>query len=328
MKKLPIVLLLSSLFFIGCNNELDLTAPAKDIPVVYGVFSKLETDHYVRVEKAFIDEQIDAITLANDPANYNYDDLTVQIRRLSNGLTFDLERIDGNLEGLQREEGLFNTDPNVLYKLSDFGLAGGETLELIIDRGQGFDPVTASTKVINNIELKSPNPETSTVDIRPDRTYSVTYDPPNDAKIFDVFITFHYYEFQNGVRTAKEVVWNFAKNQVKDDNENFFKSESEGFGFFQTLNAEIQPVQGLTRKFRKYSIDIVGGGVALKDFIRLTQANTGITSSQEVPNYTNLSEGLGIFSSKFTLHIDSMDIKTESYEQIINNELTRDLAFE
>lgn len=328
MNKFPIVLVLAAWFIVGCNNDLDLVAPQKDIPVVYGVWTKNETEHYLRVERAFIDENTDAITLAGNSENYTYDNIVVQARKLNDGLLLPLERVDGNLEGLQRDAGIFATDPNVLYKLST-NFAGGQDVELLIDRGDGSPVVTSLMNIISDIDLKTPNPDNgSTVDVRPDRNYIVTFEPPAEAKIFDVDIVFEYYEFSpSGVRTPKEVVWNFASNVIKEDSDQFFRIEREGFGLFSALSAAIQPEQGVTRQFRKFRFEVVGGGEALKEFIRLTQANTGITSAQEVPNFSNLSEGLGIFSSEFTLVVDSMDIKNESYEEILNFELTSDLGF-
>jgi len=314
---------------MGCNNDLDLTAPAKDIPIVYGVFSKVNSDHYVRIEKAFIDEQIPAADLAMDSDNFIYDDLTVQLIR--DGVATDLQRIDGNVEGFPRETGFFDNDPNVLYKLENASLAGGQEMTLTIDRGPGFDLVTATAMVVNNVELTLPNPVTGDkLDIRanPDRPTSLVFKPGTNAKIFDIFITFHYKEINSaGLLTEKEIVWDFVRNQDLDDSQTLQNAEAPGLDFQNLLLAKIPVEPGTVRRFSKFSMDIVGGGQAIRDYVALTQANRGITSSQEIPNFSNLSEGLGIFSSKFTYHLDSLDISQVGRSELEVGELLRDLNF-
>lgn len=313
---------------MSCNNDLDLTAPAKDIPIVYGVFSKLENDHYVRIERAFIDDQIPAAELAVESDNFIYEDLTVQLIR--DGIAIDLERIDGTVEGFPRETGFFDNEPNVLYKLGGVGFAGGQTVTLSIDRGPGFDLVTASAQIVNNIELKIPNPfQGDKLDIRtdPDRPTSLVFDAADNAKIFDIFINFHYKEIgSSGLVTEKEVVWNFVRNQDADGT-GLQTSKNEGLNFYNLLLQNIPVEPGTARRFTKFSVDIVGGGTAIRDYVSLTQANAGITSSQEIPNFSNLSEGLGIFSSKFTYHLDSLDISQVGRNELETGDLLRDLNF-
>ena len=329
MKKSPYLFLFCILGMIGCNNDLDLTAPTKDIPIVYGVFSKLDTDHYIRIEKAFIDEQIPAAELASDSENFIYDDLVVEISK-DGAPPIPLQRIDGNVEGFPRETGFFDNEPNVLYKLENVGFSGGQNVTLTIERGGGLKTVTASATIVNNIELKTPNPFLGDkLDIRPDpeRATTLVFDPADNSKIFDVFITFHYKEISGaGQVTAKELVWPLTRNQDIDGS-GLQTAKNEGLNFYNLLLQSIPVDPSTTRRFSKFSIDIVGGGQAIRDYVSLTQANTGITSSQAVPNFSNLSEGLGIFSSKFTYHLDSMDISQVARLELETGELVRDLNF-
>lgn len=333
MNKLPVLtFFLCTLFLFGCNNDLELIAPQKDIPVVYGIFSKQNTDHYLRVERGFIDETINAETLAQDPNNLAYEDAIVRVK--VNSTPYILERVNGNEEGLQREEGFFANDPNYLYKLADFSFANADNVVVEIDRGQGFDLVETQSAIpiIDNFTLKSPNPaQGQKVGIRTDDTFfALRYDAPTEAKIFDAVLTFHYFEFPNsgGEPEAKSVTWTVARNQERDDNNEFVLSRREGRDFFNLLLAEIPVNSSVTRKFRKFSVEIGAGGQAFADYIALTQANTGITSSQEVPNFSNLTEGLGLVSSKFVLNVDSLDITGTMRTELNTGDLLSDLNFE
>ena len=112
-----------------------------------------------------------------------------------------------------------------------------------------------------------------------------------------------------------------------NNNTNSQKSEFDGLSFYNLLNTNLTASPDVSRNFRKISLDIIAGASDLEEFLRITQANTGITSAQEIPTYTNLSEGLGIFSSVYTLHIDSVNLSNASIIDLRENDLTRDLNF-
>ena len=59
----------------SCSNDFELTEGTVDLPVVYGTISVGDSATYIRVEKAFVDEQTSAVQLAKDPAmaNENWD---------------------------------------------------------------------------------------------------------------------------------------------------------------------------------------------------------------------------------------------------------------
>ena len=46
--------------FSSCSNELELNAPYKNIPVIYGVLSVKDTSHYIRIQKVFTNPSGDA----------------------------------------------------------------------------------------------------------------------------------------------------------------------------------------------------------------------------------------------------------------------------
>ncbi|MEO6758455.1 MAG: hypothetical protein ABIO24_03305 [Saprospiraceae bacterium] len=49
MKKLLLLLPLAALLLASCTNDFDVTAPWKEIPVVYAILSAKDTAQYVRI---------------------------------------------------------------------------------------------------------------------------------------------------------------------------------------------------------------------------------------------------------------------------------------
>ena len=111
MKKLLLLSLVAILlmFTYSCSNEFELNAPWKDVPVIYGILSKLDTAHYSRVEKAFLDSSTSALEIAQRPDPLYYENPAVLLERFDEDnvvQTLNLVRVDGNLEGYQREDGI------------------------------------------------------------------------------------------------------------------------------------------------------------------------------------------------------------------------------
>ena len=113
--------------------------------------SKSESANYFRIEKAFLDNDISALDIAQiaDSLYYDDDEITVQLVSLdaNNPATYTLFRVDGNEEGFPRESGIFVDAPNYLYKLElppDEELIGGQEYQLQINRGDDLPLVMAT----------------------------------------------------------------------------------------------------------------------------------------------------------------------------------------
>ncbi|MBK8706480.1 MAG: hypothetical protein IPN33_24890 [Saprospiraceae bacterium] len=119
-----------------------LEAEWKDIPVVYAFLDPTDSVHYVRVEKAFLQQGGDAREIAQIADSLYYDNATVQLQKVGSSQLYTLEKVDGNLEGFPREGGVFATAPNYLYKIrqSNINLVGGNEVRFILNRGDDLPP--------------------------------------------------------------------------------------------------------------------------------------------------------------------------------------------
>lgn len=110
MRNKFLVLTLASLFiWSACSNDFEVAAPWKDIPVVYGLLSIDDEFHYIRVEKAFLDPDANALEIARVPDSLYYQNISVQLERVSNGQLFDMQRVNGEDVNIPREDGIFAT---------------------------------------------------------------------------------------------------------------------------------------------------------------------------------------------------------------------------
>jgi len=330
--KLKYTLFICCLFaFFSCSNEFELNAPATEIPIVYGLLSRSDDVHYIRVERAFIGENTSALELAQDPNALYFEDVQVELIRESNGEAFLLDRVDASQLGLEREDGIFATTPNILYSIEANELnLQEETYRLNIRRAADDLLTTALTPIVGDVRLNRPIPGAQKPPLRIvlDDELTIVWAADETASLFDVTMRINYEEFNpnepNSV-VLKTLDWSLAKSVESIDGPN--RVEPEGIEFYQFLNGNIAVDPALQRVLKSIDIRIDAGGEELFNYINVGQANTGITSAQIIPNYTNLSSGLGIFASRNTLIETGFVLDAQTRQELRDNDLTKDLNF-
>ncbi len=117
---LPLLSLATLFLFASCSDKFNVAAPYKNITVVNSFLDARDTAHYIRIQKAFLDENKNAINMAKVPDSNFYANLDVSIKRITfDGNLYDvihLTKVDLNNEGYQKETGVFFTSPNYAYK--------------------------------------------------------------------------------------------------------------------------------------------------------------------------------------------------------------------
>lgn len=319
--------LLVGLFLSACGNEIDLNADWKDIPIVYGLLSASDTAQYIRVEKAFLDPQKAAGEIALIPDSIYYKNLKVSLLNMNTNETIMLQEVDGKNEGLVREDGAFATEPNTLYKLSskEYKIKPGQKYELQIDRGESKDLVFAETTVIDTVIISLPGVR---INFDYTSTFRVQWFPKitiNAPSIYDVSMAIRYDEVNvldpQFPIEHKTIIWPVGKNI--DDTE-LLKLGKE---FYLFLGNNLEPKNGINRIFVGIDVLVDAGGEEILNYVRVGQANLGITASQEIPFYTNLSEGRGIFSSRNQKVKKGVLLSSIAMDSLVNGQFTKQLNF-
>ena len=333
MKQIGLLLLV--IFLVGCDNELDIIEPSGDIPIVYGFLDPASDTQYIRIERAFVDPEVSALEIAQIPDSIYYPETVTA--RITNNINQDsilLTRINGNLEGLIRDEGVFVQDPNYLYSVpSDvINIDVDAVYTLNLDRGNGLPLVTATTDIVGPSRFISPNPLSPDprLNFELDSDVSITASVDDQGIIFDLYLDIFYVErMPGGSFEGRQVTWQVASNLRRDESDDsVLRHRQEGEGFFSALAARIPVVDGITRRFSSMTLVIEGGNGTLDEFLRVGQANLGITSTQDIPFFDNLSEGRGIFASKNSTSLEGITLTTSAIEELVTGEITGDLGFE
>jgi hypothetical protein len=307
----------------SCDNDFDLIEGNVDVPVIYGLLSAQDTAHYIRVEKAFVDENISGTALAQDPANLYYEDVEVQLTHIPSGQVFSLEKVDGNLEGYVREPGAFAQAPNTLYKIrnSEINFVEEEEYQLSVNI-PGEETITSSTFIIEPTFPSSPGAEAAEIAFFEDKSISFTWTPGNLSFLTSCKMNISYIEQVGSETEIKELEWNLFNNV----DTRTYRIDKNAFFTFLGNNIEADPQ--INRIFLNIDIYYYGGGEEIKDYLTVSNANLGITSSGDVPVYSNLSRGRGIFSSRSATVIENVQLTRDTEELLKTNPLTADLNFQ
>lgn len=324
----------------SCSNDFDLIDEGDSIPVIYGVISAQDTAIYIRVEKSFASEDISGIDLALDPNNLYFDDIQVVLKHDGSGKEVEMYRVDGNFEGLKRDTGFFASAPNYLYKLkrNEINLIEGDNYTLIVRKNDGQEICQSKTPILRAMreqdnDVPTP-PATGLLSFKYSAPFKVDFFPDPNSAIHDIILTINYREFKNGVETQKSVDWPLGVNvssKIGGSGLGYTKSVL-GRSFYQFLGAAIpavDPSEQITRVIKDASLKIISGGQPIKDYITIGQINLGITSSGELPVYSNISNnGRGLFSSKSTFIRLGIPFNSETRDSIRKGIYTKQLNFQ
>jgi hypothetical protein len=344
MKKMRLtawVLSIATAFLINaCNNELTTIESWKDVPVIYGFLSIDDTATYMRVEKAFVDPDKSGPEVAQIADSLYYTDATVTLYRVRTPAErFELTRVNGATEGYPRKSGTFAATPNILYKIktSRLNLKTGEEWVIEVQRKGETKPIAkATTKVVGNFDIVFPdNNPLRPLSLSYDRAFNVRIESETEktARIFDVNIIVNYDETESGKPTVRrQVIWSFAPGSVRkvpnSGNPDPIVSFSRiGRDFSEFMRANVPIIPGVVRNFKGIDVELLSGGQELIDYLTVGQANIGITGSQTIPTFTNVTGGLGIFTSRSRVLKTGILLDFDGLDLLKTGALTRELNF-
>ncbi|MCB0629677.1 MAG: hypothetical protein R2824_07220 [Saprospiraceae bacterium] len=333
-KPISILTLLCGLFAIGCSTDFEIERSGQDIPIVYGLIDVQDTAHYIRVERAFLTGGSDAAVVAqNIDSLYYPPSVSVRLEKVNSGQQYDLERVDGAAEGYPRRDGPFATQPNILYKIraDELNLQGDETIRLLIERGGNLPLVTAETTILSSIDLVDNLPADPLSLGNYLSTRRIAWRTESDAEIFDLRMIMHIRESRPdnpNILDDRTLEWVLSSAFRREDDGLQVNFSFPVEDFFLFINGSLEPLAAGRREFIDLDIRVTGGGPEFAELLTISQANVGITSgSDEIPIYSNLSEGRGIFASRTSDLRTGLTLSSVALDSLSNGIYTKNLGF-
>jgi hypothetical protein len=325
------LMLLLIVSFGNCRQDFSITADYKEIPIVYGLLSAVDSIHYLRIHKIYLDKNTSALIQAQNPDSIYYPDiLDVNIIELETGRRIKLDRIDGDTAGLKKDSGIFAGSPNILYRYID-SVRPRYTYHLTIENLQSGLVASATTPIVKPFTSLIPNKKYRIYwsDI-PNEVITFSWQNAENSAVYEMDIEFFYYEVPKGTKDTvlRSLRWNLFKNK-------FTYNQTPGFiiqqpyrteQFFQYIGSHLEN-DPKTDKIPAYvKFYLTAGGIVLGEYISNQIVKNGITGAMASPEYTNIENGAGFFSSRITLEYKN-PLVSETFETLVSGQFTRHIKF-
>lgn len=298
------------LHMFSCSTEVDNYADYKDITVVYGLLDSKADTNFIKITKAFLGPG-NALLIAQNPDSSQYTGkLNVKLLGVKNGgslpeITLDTITIQNKLAG----DSIFYFPQQKLY-YTTAAIDPEATYTLRILRGDKV--VEAQTKVVKDFAIMEP---VNRVNFASTVASAVKWKAAPNARRHEAVMVFNFMELWPGSADTvhKTMTWNLGTVTSKNTNgSETLEIAYQGDEFFTRLAAVIdQDAPNVKRYTGKVDIYISAGGDDLTTYIEVNAPSNSII--QEVPQFTNIENGIGIFSSRSTVkRTYSMTVQSET----------------
>ncbi|HXS35699.1 MAG TPA: hypothetical protein VN721_03300 [Flavipsychrobacter sp.] len=342
MRKLfsPLLIITALVGISSCSTKFNIAAPYKNITVIYGLMDETDTAHYIRIEKAFLDQNKSAVVMAQNPDSSFYPEsqLDVKMELIDPSGTIDsiysLSRVDLNNEGYPKQTGAFFNSPNYAYKFPNT-LNQTLTYRLVVNNKATGQVDSADAPIIpndlaNNFQVNF----FQFVNNKLDFTTTGPYDnfnfagtlPPN-AKIIQLLLRFHYVDKDaiTGATTPRQVDWYQGITPFSGPG---FQFQILNASFYSFLRSAIgpPPSSNIQRLMDSCEIFVYAGSNDLYNYQIISQAQGGLTANDIKPNYTNIKgpNVLGLFTSR-TFVSQKFQIDSVTIDSMMISPITSEL---
>jgi len=374
--RLLVISLLSILLLSRCTTDVDLTAPYKDITVVYGLLDQTNDIQFLKINKAFLgDAALADMAAVRDSIEYDTDQFLSKRVEVWDGpvLVDTYELKDSIVEAINSSpfyvEGI--TDPErVVYYFNPPTYFENHEYRVVIEI-EGKDPVIGSTELISssilpitkprsnvpgstnagqNIKLADPN--SSINGNYPN--YNFKWGAEQGARIYEPKLEFRYIENvwtdenHTDLISSEEKTWLWDLGVVKTSNASGtdnLEKEINGEQFYIQLAQALEADPNITREVGVLDTEVAENHYSVFNFILLIgdedynsflEFNEPVTSlAQERPQWSNVENGQGLFSSSLKQESINVKMNTTSVEELcagqhtfMLNFCTKDLGFE
>ena len=316
------------ILFSSCETDFDVNAQWEEVTIVYGLIDPNIEDQLIKINKAFLGLG-DALQMASiaDSSNYNPSDLLVKIHRIRQQAFNQYDTISSvtlNDTILDKDDGLFSTDNNIIYtfkKPSSFYNTNSLYALEIINLISGHK-VTSQTEIINTFSFESLNPSFEwglyngdLPDSLKFRTKNIEWQPSTNGVIYQLDIVINYIENNDTINLS----WSQPLVEYTSGN---MSLKIKGDQFFQFLTTNL--TNNTPKQFLNLDLVMTVGSDDLKTYINVNKPFSGIV--QERPVFSNINNGVGLFSSRFTYDdIKGIELTNGTINYMIND---LDLGFE
>lgn len=346
MKNTNFYLIIVALVFVACETDFEVNADWKESTVVYGLLDQSLDTQSVVIYKAFLGEE-SAYVIADeaDSIYYQSDDLEVLLYEVENNDTLrsiELEYFITDNRNNSNSDNIFSTEYSVEY-ISTETLNAEYIYHLHVRNLKTGLEVTSSTSLIQEMDFGSTtSSDLNIYDNDEFKIFFLKWKKSANARIYNPILRFYYYEKNvlSGEVSLKYVDKSYANLSPEEFSNNNMQILVDGQSFFYFIKNSIEENNEVLRinakeledgfaspQFWTGGVDFlfVLGGESIAQFIEVN--NLPGLLFQDPPTYTNIENGIGIFSSRLNDSFEGAKLSDDALLFLSEGELTSELNF-
>lgn len=325
--RLLLLFLIPVSFILSCKKELNLNADWKDVTIVYGIMNQLDSSHYIKITKAFLGPG-NALQYAQIPDSSNYHmklNVTLEAWSGSNLVAFypfDTTTIN------DKDSGVFYF-PNQLLYVNDSILNPDYEYKLVIVNPETQEVISSQTPLISSFHVEKPF-FYQTISFDVGKNSKTEWTSAAGGKRYQVFVRFYYQETSipdPSQSVEKYLDWVIVPGKLSktDEGGELLEASYSNDAFYSMLHTNLEVNPDLERAARYLQYHFIVAANDLNTYIEVSQPSNSII--QEKPSFSNIENGIGLFSSRFVQVIDSIQVSQRTLDEIRTNPLTSNLGF-
>jgi hypothetical protein len=304
-RRFGVLLLLSLILLSSCETDFEVTSEWKDITVVYGVLDQTDSIHFIKIYKAFLGTGSTA-QYANIEDSSGYGGkLDVKLRENRNGTLRDI--VFDTTSVYNKEPGMFYYPHQLLYKSAEVLHQDGIYSLNIRNKVTGKQ-TSATTPLIKDFNIEKPSPVGPSFEFERSITNErkfIWVSAINGLR-YQINVRFYFKESSAPGDTIVRMVEWFQDPAKSQDATGGEKMTSSYYNekFFATCTNYIPYANPATeaavnmRQVLRVDFIFTVIGVDFNTYLDFNDPLIGL--SPDKPEYSNITNGIGVFSCRFS----------------------------
>jgi hypothetical protein len=310
----------------SCDKTLNVNADWKDVTVVYGLLDQTKDTTYIKITKAFLGEG-NALQFAQIPDSSNYPDkLEVRLDEYAGSTFVKSYPCDTvTIHNKQAGDSIFYYPDQLMY-FSLLKLNPDHLYKLFIKNKTTGKEITAQTGLLRDFEVIRPN---GTASFPAGKSFEIKWRPTPNGKRYQLVVKFFYLESLRSNADSlymKSIDWPVFSRSVDETSTQIIDIYYPCDPFYANVGAKIDSSYLIDHRVAHHCEFIFTvASPELNTYMEVSKPSTSLI--QEKPSYTNIINGIGLFSSRYLKSVDSLAISQLTKDELKVNSHTKYLGF-
>lgn len=307
----------------SCETAFQVNAENQEVPILYCVLNNGSDTQYLKLNKTYLLDKAAFSNPPNQDSVYFQGNIQIVLEEWSDENVSNIFLFEQTTE-IPKDTGFFPSENNIVYTTqASIKPETKYSVSIYLENKEKI--VYAETTSMGKLRVIDPVgiPERK-ISLNIGQNYNCSWKPVDNAGIYQVVINFNYMEYAGSDSTPKTMVWPQAFTSPLTNAETLSKDIS-GSRFFYIVRDNLKAQPGITRKALGMDFIILSGGEEIKYYIESTAPSDG--ALMEKPIYTNVTNGLGVFSTVSKAEIPMLPFGSVTVDSLAYSQLTGDLGF-